>query len=544
MLAIRLSPDPLRLSPPQAGDEILKSAWNTIAREAIVDVLSSRSNLQLKVTASPTRIFCRIRAPIKLLELQADQDNYRLQLRDEIDPGCERFWNMEVPRWNAEKNHLEPVAIEQEEEKVVYSKDEANSILERLYKAGKISPNDLTVDVETETPATWSKRVHALERIADRVPIYNRFPAFSAFTTNKILRYLFQTYPSVRGRTLFRSKDRLFLTKSVIDKYYDFRVFQERGIVSGFMALHDANRGDRITLDILKRRWVTFWLASALDCGAPTVTSPAYDEDVEAWMYERPFAQPHSDIREYFGEAIALYYAWLGYYTFMLGIPAALGLVVTGLFIFRGYEMAYGEFDWLVIGYVILVVAWSAVYKQGWDQECQAISLKWGTKGFEDEEKDRPQFLGWVRDPLKRSFVTNRRETYYPEDLRRWYVIGNLTIVFFAVLLDLAVFSLIYSAAVYLNTAYPEYVFEGFSWAVAFVVAFAIEVCRQLPRREMPRECVLHVTSRHANPLSSPPRCARITTWAFPRPSRTTKTTRRRPTTRTRSFLRRWCSSW
>ena len=264
MLAIRLSPDPLRLSPPQAGDEILKSAWNTIAREAIVDVLSSRSNLQLKVTASPTRIFCRIRAPIKLLELQADQDNYRLQLRDEIDPGCERFWNMEVPRWNAEKNHLEPVAIEQEEEKVVYSKDEANSILERLYKAGKISPNDLTVDVETETPATWSKRVHALERIADRVPIYNRFPAFSAFTTNKILRYLFQTYPSVRGRTLFRSKDRLFLTKSVIDKYYDFRVFQERGIVSGFMALHDANRGDRITLDILKRRWrqaPSFWRA-------------------------------------------------------------------------------------------------------------------------------------------------------------------------------------------------------------------------------------------------------------------------------------------
>ena len=27
------------------------------------------------------------------------------------------------------------------------------------------------------------------------------------------LRYLFQTYPSVRGHTLFRSKDRLLLTK-------------------------------------------------------------------------------------------------------------------------------------------------------------------------------------------------------------------------------------------------------------------------------------------------------------------------------------------
>ena len=32
------------------------------------------------------------------------------------------------------------------------------------------------------------------------------------------IRYLFQTYPSVRGHTLFRSKDRLLLTK--VSKLY------------------------------------------------------------------------------------------------------------------------------------------------------------------------------------------------------------------------------------------------------------------------------------------------------------------------------------
>ena len=63
------------------------------------------------------------------------------------------------------------------------------------------------------------------------------------------------------------TQDRLLLTKSVIDKYYDLRVFQEKNIVIAFMALHDANRGDRLTLDILKRRWVTFWLATALEAG-------------------------------------------------------------------------------------------------------------------------------------------------------------------------------------------------------------------------------------------------------------------------------------
>ena len=89
-----------------------------------------------------------------------------------------------------------------------YTKDEANRILEGLYKAGKISPNDLTVNTEEETVAGWSRRVHCLERIADKVPIYNRYPAFASFSTKASLRFLYQTYPSVRGRTLFRSKVR------------------------------------------------------------------------------------------------------------------------------------------------------------------------------------------------------------------------------------------------------------------------------------------------------------------------------------------------
>ena len=70
---------------------------------------------------SESRIFCRIRAPMKLLELQADQDNYRLQLRDEIDPGIDQFWNLEIDRMNESKGKVEPVAIEQEEEKVHFS---------------------------------------------------------------------------------------------------------------------------------------------------------------------------------------------------------------------------------------------------------------------------------------------------------------------------------------------------------------------------------------------------------------------------------------
>jgi hypothetical protein len=59
------------------GDEVLLVAWATIAREAMVDTFLARSGLQLKLSGNSRYIFCRIRAPIKLLELQADKEQYR-----------------------------------------------------------------------------------------------------------------------------------------------------------------------------------------------------------------------------------------------------------------------------------------------------------------------------------------------------------------------------------------------------------------------------------------------------------------------------------
>jgi Calcium-activated chloride channel len=359
------------------GDEILVKAWKSIAREAIVDTLTKKSGLNLKVTASSTSVFCRIRAPIKLLELQADKDNYRLQFRGEIDPDCELFWNVEVEKGKDKDGKTKKFAPELEEEKVLYRKDEANSILERLYKAGKISPNELTVR-EEETQVLWSRRIHALERIADKVPVYNRYPAFCAYSSDPTKRHLFETYPSVRGRTVFRSKDRLLLTKSILDEHFDLSVYHEYEILSGFMALHDANRGDKLTIDILARRWITFWSTSATEAGAAMVSNQAYEDDIEVDWYERPFAQPLGNIREYFGEKVALYFAWLGFYTTMLIFPAVTGMLMVALYIVRGFEYTYGHFDWFLIGFVISIVGWTAVYKQGWDRECAIIATKWG----------------------------------------------------------------------------------------------------------------------------------------------------------------------
>ena len=59
------------------GDELLTTAWASVARETMIETLLTRSGLQIKLSGDQNNIFCRIRAPIKLLELQADKEKYR-----------------------------------------------------------------------------------------------------------------------------------------------------------------------------------------------------------------------------------------------------------------------------------------------------------------------------------------------------------------------------------------------------------------------------------------------------------------------------------
>ena len=168
---------------PDDDDHLRETAWKTIAREAIIHKFTTKSGLQLKLTGNHEFIYCRVRAPMKLLELQADKDNYALQFKGEIDPGSAEFWNLTIKGKGP---------IELEEEKRTLTKDEANIILEKLYRAGKIPPSDLGVNTMRENEKAFTRRVHALERIADKIPVWNRYPAYAQFSSEPQNRYLYQ----------------------------------------------------------------------------------------------------------------------------------------------------------------------------------------------------------------------------------------------------------------------------------------------------------------------------------------------------------------
>ena len=126
----------------------------------------------------------------------------------------------------------------------------------------------------------------------------------------------------MRGRTLFLPKDRLYLTKVIVDEVFDFGVLREQGLIESFVALHDANYGETPTTDWLQKRWVYFWNAEADRAGAPYLSHYAMLRGRRCPCYLRPWAQPLAEIRSYYGEKVALYFAWLSFYGYYLMLPA------------------------------------------------------------------------------------------------------------------------------------------------------------------------------------------------------------------------------
>ena len=306
------------VSSAEGGDTVPLTALQGLVREHVVDRLT-KAGLQLELTLAQdgSKVFCRVRAPMALLERKADELNHKLKFRGEVDPGPE-FWRKSADQ-DAEGK---PIFCEIVEESILYEKNQANELLEDLYRAGKVGPNDAAVFDEAEpTKKHWSRRVHTLERIADRVPVTNRFPAHADFTTAPESRHLYDEYPSVRGKTLFLPKDRLYLTSKIMDEHFDFGVLVEHKVVEQCLALHDANAGESLTLEWFSDHWVLFWRSGPRDCGAPRVSMPQIDKGEACQYWERPWAQPLMEIRAYFGEQVALYFAWLGYYGYSLTTP-------------------------------------------------------------------------------------------------------------------------------------------------------------------------------------------------------------------------------
>lgn len=114
-------------------------------------------------------------------------------------------------------------------------------------------------------------------------------------------------------------------------------------------------------------------------------------------------------VRDYFGERIGLYFVFIQHYVSSLVKPAAIGLCAHMILVI--YNSDASIFNVYFAAYMIY---WSSMFSAEWEHKQISKAMEWGVVGFEDEETDRPQFVG----ELITSPVDGTDYYYYPDNQR------------------------------------------------------------------------------------------------------------------------------
>ncbi|CAG2174942.1 unnamed protein product [Oppiella nova] len=167
----------------------------------------------------------------------------------------------------------------------------------------------------------------------------------------RVLLFQLESLHSIERGVLFGYPNvRLYPGQSIL------QVCQRENIVTEYFPLHD-----NPTLDALKTKW--------------------------CFSFKK---QPIHDIRNYFGEKIAFYFAFLEFYTNSLLIPGVFGIFQ---FLFLN-EMN--------IFCAVFYMLWIPIFLKQWTRKSNELAFRWGTIGDVQLEGPRPTFRGktMTEDPI------------------------------------------------------------------------------------------------------------------------------------------------
>ncbi|XP_008469599.2 anoctamin-7-like [Diaphorina citri] len=245
--------------------------------------------------------------------------------------------------------------------------------------------------------------------------------------------------------------------------------------------------------------------------------------------------QPLSHIREYFGEKIAIYFAWLGFYTGWL-LPAA----IVGLLVFLygvvtmntnrvaheicttgdditmcplcdkelgcGYWQlsdicGYAKISYLfdhpgTVFYSVFVSFWAVTFLEYWKRKSASLAHYWDVMGFTDEiERPRPEFA--ARAPFQKiNPVTGVKEPSFPKSLRNTRIIAGMGLVFlmislvFIFILAVIIYRVLISIPLFQNSA-----LRSFAQTVASVSGAVVNLFLIMAMSNLYEKLALRLTS-------------------------------------------------
>ncbi|XP_014818448.1 PREDICTED: anoctamin-7 isoform X2 [Calidris pugnax] len=176
--------------------------------------------------------------------------------------------------------------------------------------------------------------------------------------------------------------------------------------------------------------------------------------------------QPLDHIRKYFGEKIAFYFAWLGFYTGWLLPAAVVGMVVFIMGIFLMFNdvpsqevCSSDERYWMcplcktcpywqlsticstfmagrlfdhggTIFFSIFMSLWAVLFLEFWKRTNASLAHHWDCSEFEDiEERPRPQFTAMAPMTITNP-ITGAEEPYFPKRSRLHRILaGSMVII-------------------------------------------------------------------------------------------------------------------
>lgn len=263
---------------------------------------------------------------------------------------------------------------------------------------------------------------------------------FDATVRSSIINFILERQHFVEGE---ETPDNLGIEKLIADRVYD-----------SAYPLHDDN--DK---ELLLKEWASVW----------------------KWMNH----QPLDYVREYFGPKVALYFAWLGFYTHML-IPVSIFGIICFLYGFATWSsdtiskeicsankttlmcpqcdkkcdfwklqdtcnssrMNYLIDNNVTVLFAFVMSVWAVVYLELWKRYSARLVHRWGLVGFSQEiEHPRPQYLAKLRKArlIRYKMVNNTLEPDVP--FWRTKFLSDLTsysiMVLFICIALIAFFSLI-----------------------------------------------------------------------------------------------------
>jgi len=158
------------------------------------------------------------------------------------------------------------------------------------------------------------------------------------------------------------------------------------------------------------------------------------------WVDRYTDKQPIEQIREYFGEKIALYFVFLGFYTTMLWIPALCGVVLTFTQMYSRYKTGSMDNPWVPL-YCCFITIWAIAFTAGWKRLERSYQYEWDTLAFEEEEEDRREFIIHPSTDAVQNEFTGEVVFQPRMNERNWALVRSAVVVSIFIALVVAVVS-------------------------------------------------------------------------------------------------------